>query len=191
MADTGGGHQAPAHLIIPDNGQQTAMQDDDLFAKRPPDNEHRFDQHRQVGEVLNKLPDAGLKLHLPNYANLETEVAQSAAQVILDWRRKRPCASALRQPSSGGAPVPISPFSDWKKTCMPAGTKFATSVGIPMPRFTSMPDESSWAVRRAMMVCASMGALTNSQSGSQRSVPESRYDQARSPPPERCARHTQ
>jgi hypothetical protein len=24
-ADTGGRHQAPAHLIIPDNGQQTAM----------------------------------------------------------------------------------------------------------------------------------------------------------------------
>ena len=24
---------------------QTAMQDDDLFAKRPPDNEHRLDQH--------------------------------------------------------------------------------------------------------------------------------------------------
>jgi hypothetical protein len=55
-ADTGGRHQAPAHLIIPDNGQQTAMQDDDLFAMRPPDNEHRLDQHRQVGEVLNKLP---------------------------------------------------------------------------------------------------------------------------------------
>src|SRR5262245_752915 len=40
---------------------------------------------------------------------------------------------------------------------MPSGTKFATSVGIPMPRFTSMPDASSLAVRRAMMVCASMG----------------------------------
>ena len=52
------------------------MQDDDLFAKRPPDNEHRLDQRRQVGEVLNKLADAGLKLHLPNHANLETEVAQ-------------------------------------------------------------------------------------------------------------------
>ena len=83
-ADTGGGHQAPAHLIIPDNGQQTAMQDDDLFAKRLPDNEHRLDQHRQVGEVLNKLPDAGLKLHLPDHSDLEAEVAQSTAQVILD-----------------------------------------------------------------------------------------------------------
>jgi hypothetical protein len=60
------------------------MQDDDLFAKRPPDNEHRLDQHRQVGEVVNKLPDAGLKLHLPNHANLETEVAQSAAQSVLE-----------------------------------------------------------------------------------------------------------
>jgi hypothetical protein len=65
------------------------MQDDDLFAKRPPDNEHRLDQHRQVGEVLNKLADAGLKLHLPNHANLEAEVAQSAAQVILDCDRLR------------------------------------------------------------------------------------------------------
>jgi hypothetical protein len=27
-----GRHQAPAHLIIPNDGQQTAMQDDDLFA---------------------------------------------------------------------------------------------------------------------------------------------------------------
>jgi hypothetical protein len=44
----------------------------------------RLDQHRQVGKVLNKLPDAGLKLRLPNHANLETEVAQSTAQVILD-----------------------------------------------------------------------------------------------------------
>jgi hypothetical protein len=88
-ADTRDRHQAPAHIILPDNGQQTAMQDDDLFAKRPPDNEHRLDQHRQVGEVLNKLPDAGLKLHLPNHANLETEVAQSTAQVILDCDRLR------------------------------------------------------------------------------------------------------
>jgi hypothetical protein len=31
-SDTGGRHQAPAHLIIPDNDQQAAMQDDELFA---------------------------------------------------------------------------------------------------------------------------------------------------------------
>src|SRR5207253_3768811 len=37
--------------------------------------------------VVIRLPDAGLKLHLPNHANLETEVAQSAAQVILDCDR--------------------------------------------------------------------------------------------------------
>ena len=89
-ADTGGGHQALAHLIIPDNGQQTAMQDDDLFAKCPPDNEHRLDQHRQVGEVLNKLLDAGLKLHLPNHANLETEVA-----IAFDCSSVR-CVSSIR-----------------------------------------------------------------------------------------------
>ena len=41
-ADTGGRHQAPAHLIIPDDGQQAAMQDAELLAKRPSDNEQRF-----------------------------------------------------------------------------------------------------------------------------------------------------
>ena len=31
------------------------MQDDDLFAQRPPDNEHWFDQLGQVGKVLDQL----------------------------------------------------------------------------------------------------------------------------------------
>ena len=50
------------------------MQDDDLFAKRPPDNEHRLDQHRQVGQVLNKLPDAGIELHLPTMPTLRPKL---------------------------------------------------------------------------------------------------------------------
>ena len=77
-------HQAPAHLIIPHDSQQAAMQDDDLFAQHPPDNEHGFDQHRQVGEVLNQLPDARLELYLPNHADLEAEVTQSTAQIVVD-----------------------------------------------------------------------------------------------------------
>ena len=78
----------------------------------------------------------------------------------------RPPASVsvgCAMPSSGGEPVPISPFSDWKNTCMPSGTKFATSVGIPMPRFTSMPGESSRAIRRAMTVWGSIRSLVNLQ----------------------------
>jgi hypothetical protein len=42
-ADTGDRHQAPAHLIIPDDGQQATMQNADLLAKRPPDHEQWFD----------------------------------------------------------------------------------------------------------------------------------------------------
>jgi hypothetical protein len=34
-----------------------------------------FDQHRQVGEVLNKLPDAGLEPYLAHNAYFETKVA--------------------------------------------------------------------------------------------------------------------
>ena len=39
------------------------MQDAELFAKHPPDNEQRFDQRCQVGKVLDKLLNAGLELH--------------------------------------------------------------------------------------------------------------------------------
>ena len=51
------------------------MQDDDLFAYRPPDNEQWFDQLGQVGEVLDQFLDAGLELHLPDHSDLEAEVA--------------------------------------------------------------------------------------------------------------------
>jgi hypothetical protein len=35
-------HQAPAHLIVPDNTQQASMQNADLLAQHPPHNEQRF-----------------------------------------------------------------------------------------------------------------------------------------------------
>ena len=60
------------------------MQDDELLAKYPPDDKQRFDQYRQVGKVLDEFLDAGLELHRPHHAHLETEVAQSTAQVVLD-----------------------------------------------------------------------------------------------------------
>ena len=43
----------------------------------------------QVGEVLDKLLDAGLELHLPHHSDLEAEVTQSTAQVVLDGDRLR------------------------------------------------------------------------------------------------------
>jgi hypothetical protein len=36
----------------------------------------------------------------------------------------------------GKGPMARSPFSDWSHTSIPAGTWLATSVGMPMPRFT-------------------------------------------------------
>jgi hypothetical protein len=63
--------------------------DAELFAKRPSDNEQRFNQRRQVGKVLDKLLDPRFELHLPDYSDVETEVAQRAAQVVLDSDRLR------------------------------------------------------------------------------------------------------
>jgi hypothetical protein len=60
------------------------MQDDELLAKYPPDDKQRLDQYSQVGKVLDQLLDAGLELHRSHHAHLETEVAQSTAQVVLD-----------------------------------------------------------------------------------------------------------
>ena len=37
-----GRYQAPAHLVVSYDGQQAAVQDDDLFAERPPDDEQRI-----------------------------------------------------------------------------------------------------------------------------------------------------
>jgi hypothetical protein len=51
------------------------MQDAELFAKRPLDNEQRFDQRSHVRGVLDQLLDAGLEPHRPNRTDLETEVA--------------------------------------------------------------------------------------------------------------------
>src|SRR5271168_1855925 len=47
------------------------MQDDDLFAKYPPDNEQWLDQLGQVGEVLDQLLDPRLELHLPDHSDLK------------------------------------------------------------------------------------------------------------------------
>ena len=93
------------------------------------------------------------------------DIALSNAQAPGSALTGRPPASVRRgcaMPSSGIGPVPIKPFSDWKNTLMPAGRKFDTSVGMPMPRLTSMPGCNSWAMRFAMIVCASM-AVTREQ----------------------------
>ena len=44
--DTGDRHQPPAHVIVTHDGQQAAVQDGDLLAQHPPDNEQRFDERR-------------------------------------------------------------------------------------------------------------------------------------------------
>src|SRR5882672_1642885 len=46
--------------------------------------------------------------------------------------------------------MPSIPFSDCRTMCVPAGTKFATSVGMPIPRFTYIPSDSSRAARWAI-----------------------------------------
>src|SRR5215467_14236020 len=83
-SDTRDRHQAPAHIIVPDDGQQAAMQDAELLANDPPDNEQRFHQHGQIGKPLDKLLDTRLELHRPDHADLKTKVAQAGAQLVLD-----------------------------------------------------------------------------------------------------------
>ena len=77
-------HQAPAHVIVADDGQHAAMQDAELLANDLPDNEQRFHQHGQIGEARDKLPDTRLELDPPNHAHLKAEVAQGGTQVVLD-----------------------------------------------------------------------------------------------------------
>src|SRR6202040_874843 len=73
-----------AYLILPDDSQQAAVEDDDLFGEHPPDDEQRLHQDRQVGGNVDKLLDAGLEPHLADHSDLEAEVAQSTSQIVLD-----------------------------------------------------------------------------------------------------------
>src|SRR4051812_25448154 len=57
--------------------------------------------------------------------------------------------SGSSSPSYGKGPMPSMPFSDCRTMWVPAGMKFATSVGMPIPRLTYMPSRSSRAARRA------------------------------------------
>jgi hypothetical protein len=55
-------HQAPAHIISPDDGQQATMKNADLLAKRPPDNQQLSDSVYvgAVGYLYTQLsPDTG------------------------------------------------------------------------------------------------------------------------------------
>src|SRR5262249_11084001 len=62
------------------------MQDAELLANDPPDNEERFHQHGQIGKVLDKLPDTRLVLDCPDRADLETEVAQGGTHGRSRWQ---------------------------------------------------------------------------------------------------------
>jgi hypothetical protein len=78
--------------------QQATVQDDDLFTEHPPDDEQRLHQYRQVGDIPDKLLDAGLELHR---SDLEAEVAQSTSQIVRqpsDWVLVRKVLKAPRAP---------------------------------------------------------------------------------------------
>ena len=82
--NTWDGHQPPAHVIVTGEGQHAAVEDGDLLAQHPPDNEQWFNERNQVREILDQLPDACLELNRPDHAHLETEVTQGRTQVVLD-----------------------------------------------------------------------------------------------------------
>ena len=54
------------------------------FNARPPDNEQRFNHSGQIGQVLDQLLDTRLEPYLPHHPDLETKVAQSTTQIIVD-----------------------------------------------------------------------------------------------------------
>ena len=62
------------------------MQDAELLAKCPSNNEQRFDQRRQVGQVLDELPDASLEPHRTNHADLEAESCAEYRAGRCRWR---------------------------------------------------------------------------------------------------------
>src|SRR5262249_20757187 len=95
------------------------MQDVNLLAQHPADNEHRFDQCHQVGDVLDELFNTRLKLDRAHDADLETKVTQTGTQIILNGdglrlqqltmgqqRAQRPTVLAAAPRSTMSSPLP-------------------------------------------------------------------------------------
>src|SRR6516162_6319308 len=59
-----------------------------------------FHQPGQLGEALDQFLDAGLELHLPDHSDLEAEVTQSTAQVVLNGNGLRLKQFAMGQQHS-------------------------------------------------------------------------------------------
>jgi hypothetical protein len=64
------------------------VQDAEPLAQHLPDDTQRFNEDGQIG-VADQFPDARLKLQLTGLPDLETEVAQAPAQVVVDGDRLR------------------------------------------------------------------------------------------------------
>jgi hypothetical protein len=94
-ADTGGRHQAPAHRIVSDDGQQTAMQDNDLFAEHPPYNEQGFDQNGQIRKFLDQLMRVGL------YRPVHVKTLRSQKLRMLTHRKLQSKAIAIENDLRG------------------------------------------------------------------------------------------
>jgi len=60
------------------------VQNAELLAQHPSDNKQRFNEDGQVRQVLDQLLDPRLELQLANDPDLEAEVTQGSAQVVLD-----------------------------------------------------------------------------------------------------------
>src|SRR5262245_8721562 len=71
--DTRNRHQTPAHVIVPDDSQQAAMQDSDLFTKHPPDNEQRLD--RTCRRASGSLATLASRTILPASSTMQTLVS--------------------------------------------------------------------------------------------------------------------
>jgi hypothetical protein len=60
------------------------VQDAELLAKRPSDNEQWFNHSGYIWKISDQLSDACLEPDLAHYTHLEAEVAQSTTQIIVD-----------------------------------------------------------------------------------------------------------
>ncbi len=91
----------------------------------------------------------------------ESKVDPPGTTVTVCFPALMSCGSASS--SKGNGPMPKSPFSLWNHTSCPGPTIPATSVGRPMPRFTTLPGAISFAARAA--ISSLVQAMASSPTG--------------------------
>ena len=143
--------------------------DDDALGTRyqihsAPHPRHHFVRNHPVGQVsglvhLQSAEHGEVEMPAANEAERHRAVECAGARQRRDWTAARICEGRMGHTFVGRRANSNHPVLRLEERVHAVRHVICDSVGIPMPRLTSIPDFNSRAIRRAMMSCGSIDLL--------------------------------